>query len=114
MARLDAFGLLNKWQTDAMQNGAATCLRKIDQEINNKMGGGNKKRLTLEGLSGAFVILGIGYSLAIAAFIVELVHGSMRKRNHVSLVNRLKPPVRAPIIKKELQVEMKSTTPDVD
>ena len=35
------------------------------------------KPLTLKGLSGAFVVLGVGYSIAIAAFIVELVHGYM-------------------------------------
>ena len=41
--------------------------------------------MTLEGLSGAFLVLGIGYSIAIAAFIVEVVHGFMRKRNQTQI-----------------------------
>jgi hypothetical protein len=33
-----------------------------------------KKPLTLKSLSGAFVVLGFGYSLGIAVFTVEIIH----------------------------------------
>ena len=36
-------------------------------------------------MSGAFLVLGIGYSIAIAAFIVEFVHGLLRKRNQTQI-----------------------------
>ena len=77
---MEAFGLLEKRIKDALLSDAAPCLRKIEEETNNKIKD-KKKRLTLEGLSGAFLVLGIGYSIAIAAFIVEVVHGFMKKRN---------------------------------
>ena len=81
LARMDAAGLLDKWIKEKLLKAAAPCLRKIDQEISNsKIKEDNKKRLTLVGLSGAFLVLGIGYSVAIAAFVVEVVHGYMRKR----------------------------------
>ena len=78
------FGLLDKMKNDALFRNAAPCLRKIEEETNNKIKD-KKKRLTLEGLSGAFLVLGIGYSIAIAAFIVEVVHGFMRKRNQTQI-----------------------------
>ena len=107
LARIDAFGLLYKWQADGIQKDAAPCLRKIDEETSNtRIKGDNKKGLTLEGLSGAFLVLGIGYSLAIAAFIVELVHGFMRKRNQL-IRNRAQPAVKIELhpMKKESNVE---------
>ena len=107
---MDAAGLLYKWQSDGIQKDAVPCLRKIDQERSNKKikKGDNKKRLTLEGLSGAFLVLGIGYSFAIAALIVELVHGSMRKRNQLSR-NRAQPAakIEVPPIKRELKTTEK-------
>ena len=51
-------------------------LKKIDQEMNQKKSG-DLKRLTLVGLSGLY--LKFGCSLAIVAFIVEIVHGYMLK-----------------------------------
>ena len=81
---MEAFGLLEKRIKDALLSDAAPCLRKIEEETNNKIKD-KKKRLTLEGLSGAFLVLGIGYSIAIAAFIVEVVHGFMKKRNQTQI-----------------------------
>ena len=84
------------------------CLRKIDQEISNTKIKGEKKRLTLEGLSGAFLVLGIGYSIAIAAFIVEVVHGYMRKREQNRIIKLKRGVPRRPRliqIKKEIKVE---------
>ena len=46
------------------------CFNKIQQQINQKERK-DKKPLTLKSLSGAFLVLCIGYTLAIAAFIVE-------------------------------------------
>ena len=66
-------------------NHIDSCLLKIEEETKNKNIKGSKKRLTLEGLSGAFLVLGIGYSIAIAAFIVEVVHGFMKKRNQTQV-----------------------------
>ena len=79
---MDAAGLLDKRIKDGMRlNHIDSCLLKIEEETKNKNIKGGNKRLTLEGLSGAFLVLGIGYSIAIAAFIVEVVHGFMKKRN---------------------------------
>lgn len=67
------------------------CLRKIDQQSNPKTNN-DKKRLTLKGLSGAFLVLGVGSSLAIAAFMVEVVHGYMKKnRNNAACVITTQP-----------------------
>ena len=51
-----------------------------DQQKENKKNDDDKKPLTLKGLSGAFIILGSGYSIAIAVFIVELVHHHHKKQ----------------------------------
>ena len=108
LARLDAAGFLGKLQTDEIQKVAVNCLRKIDQEISNTKIKGEKKRLTLEGLSGAFLVLGVGYSVAIAAFIVEVVHGYMRKREQNRIIKLKREVSRRPRliqIKKEIKVE---------
>ena len=108
LARLDAAGFLGKLQTDEIQKVAVNCLRNIDQEISNTKIKGEKKRLTLEGLSGAFLVLGIGYSIAIAAFIVEVVHGYMRKREQNRIIKLKRGVPRRPRLiqtKKEIKVE---------
>lgn len=69
---MEQAGLLRGFQNGGM-NGADPnyCLRKIQQEMNVKMGKQDKKPLTLKGLSGAFVILGVGYAFAILVFLSE-------------------------------------------
>ena len=47
---------------------------------------GDLKPLTLKNLSGAIIILEVGYALGIAAFIVEVVHGRMNKKNHKKII----------------------------
>lgn len=72
-------GLIDHW---IAHNGidSSYCLRKIDQETNGKKKEGELKRLSLNALSGAFIVLGVGTSLAIAAFIVKVVHGYFDKK----------------------------------
>ena len=70
---MQAAGLLNLWLNDNAID-PTTCLKKINQEMDPKKTD-DLKPLTLKGLSGAFIILGVGYAMAIAAFIVESVHG---------------------------------------
>ena len=96
--------------SDETQKKAADCIQEIDRETNNKkIKGNDKKRLTLEGLSGAFLVLDISYSIAIAAFIVKVVHGCMRKRDRNGIDgNELKLEVRVvrpPIKNKDLKVK---------
>ena len=68
--RMKEAGLLDVWWKQFAAD-SSYCLRKIDQEMNNKIKD-DKKPLTLKGLSGAFLILCAGCSLAIAVFIVEI------------------------------------------
>jgi len=63
-------GLLDVWWKQFAAD-SSYCLRKIDQEMNNKIKD-DKKPLTLKGLSGAFLILCAGCFLAIAVFIIEI------------------------------------------
>ena len=82
---MQSIGLLPLWLNDKNGIDATYCLKKIDQEMNPKKSG-DLKPLTLKNLSGAFIILGVGYALAIAAFIVEVVHGRMKKKNNKSII----------------------------
>jgi len=75
--RLESAGLL---QWPKLNADPSHCLKKIERETKEKTGHGKKKSLTLKGLSGAFLVLGIGYALTIAAFIVEVVHRYTRNR----------------------------------
>ena len=78
---MEAAGLLGYWWNQVSAD-PTYCLNKIQQEMSNTKKNEKEsiKRLTLKGLSGAFVVLGFGYSLAIAAFIIEIVHGHRRDR----------------------------------
>ena len=57
------------------------CVRKIQQEIDDskKAKDGDKKRLTLQSLSAAFIILGIGYVFSTLAFICEVFYSRIKK-----------------------------------
>ena len=77
---MDENGLFDFWWKQFSAN-PTYCFNKIQQQINQK-GRKDKKPLTLKSLSGAFLVLGIGYALAIVAFIVETaVHGHRRIDN---------------------------------
>ena len=81
---MQAAGLLNLWLNDNAID-PTTCLKKINQEMDPKKTD-DLKPLTLKNFSGAFIILEVGYALAIAAFIVEVVHGRMNKKNHKKII----------------------------
>ena len=82
--RLESAGLL---QWPKLNADPSHCLKKIERETKEKTGHGKKKPLTLKGLSGAFLVLGIGYALTIAAFIVEVVHRYTRNRKDNTIMN---------------------------
>lgn len=73
--------LINYFQNDNY------CLKKVEREINSRQVSHDKKSLTLKSLSGAFFILGIGYSLAIIVFIVEIFYGRIKKNIRPRKVN---------------------------
>ena len=54
-------------------NAGDYCLKKIARDTSSKSNS-NKKPLTLKSLTSAFVILGIGYALALLSFISELCY----------------------------------------
>ena len=71
-------GLLSIWQQGASSE-ATYCVRKIQQEMNDQIRKGDKKRLSMNDLSGAFVILACGYLIDIVAFIFENRFGRIFK-----------------------------------
>ena len=70
---MDETGLLGQWERAKLIGDAIPCLRKIQKETNDKAIKKNKKRLTLDSLSGAFLVLGVGYIISLIAFIIEIV-----------------------------------------
>lgn len=80
-------GLLDVWWKQ-FSIDSSYCLRKIDQETNSKrFGREDKKSLTMKGLSGAFLISGVGSSLAIAAFIVEFCQVYVKTLTSVNIIH---------------------------
>ena len=76
---MHAAGLLRGFQTSFTAD-PFHCLRKIKQEMTNKKRNQNvKKPLSLKGLSGAFLILGVGYGVAIIVFLFEICYGYSSK-----------------------------------
>ena len=69
--RMQEAGLLDVWWKQ-FSTDASYCLRKIDQEVNNKVGDDVKKPLTLKGLSGVFLLLIAGIVVSIIVFILEI------------------------------------------
>ena len=86
---MEAAGLLELWWRTFAAD-PTYCLRKIEKEVDDKKTEDSKKPLTLKGLSGAFLVLGVGYSLAIVVFIFELVRGHRAKNR--TRINDGKPP----------------------
>ena len=62
-----AAGLPGEWWKQ-YSDDPTYCLNKIQRKMKEKS---SKKRLTLKNVSGAFFVLGIGYALALIAFIFE-------------------------------------------
>ena len=70
---MEAGGFINVWWKQ-FSSDPTRCLSMIQQEMKSSLigsGGGTKKRLTLNGLSGAFIVLLVGYVLGICTFVVE-------------------------------------------
>jgi len=78
LMRMEAAGLLEFWWR-TLAADPTYCFRKIEKEVDDKKTEDSKKPLTLKALSGAFLVLGVGYSLAIAVFIFELLRGHRAK-----------------------------------
>lgn len=72
-------GLINFWLKHADGIDPTIFLKKNRPGNKPKNKSGNLKRLTLGGLSGAFIVLEVGCSLAIVAFIFEVVYGYYHK-----------------------------------
>ena len=77
--RMEQAGLLRAFQ-NGRSDDPTYCLRKINQETNNNNVKDVRKPLTLKGLSGAFVVLGVGYALAVLFFLLEKVYFNYQKR----------------------------------
>jgi hypothetical protein len=73
---MEAAGLLGAWrkQFSADPNH---CLTKIQRQMKEKSG---KNRFTLNNLSGAFLVLVIGYIISATTFIIQ--HCRQAKRKH--------------------------------
>lgn len=70
LLRMDETGLLFRWQLGTSVDGNY-CIQKIQRVMKEQFNSGDKKRLSLKDLSGAFVVLGVGYTIGIAVFILE-------------------------------------------
>ena len=92
LLRMDETGLLFRWQQGTSVDGSY-CIQKIQRVMNEQFNSGDKKRLTLKDLSGAFVVLGVGYAIGIAVFIMEHYYSrNVKKRK--AIVGKNTKPVR--------------------
>ena len=73
--RLKEAGLIDYWTSQFIP--------KIDKCLNKKVKDDPRIRLSMGHLSGAFVILLVGYVLAVIAFIGEIIMGIKRRREMV-------------------------------
>ena len=74
---MEGAGLLEFWLKQ-YSDDPTYCLTKIQRQMKEKSG---KRRLTLNNLSGAFLVLIIGYVLSIIAFILEQCIACWQHRN---------------------------------
>ena len=73
---MEGAGMLEFWLKQ-YSDDPTYCLTKIQRQMKEKSG---KRRLTLNNLSGAFLVLFIGYVLSIIAFILELCTAWRQRR----------------------------------
>lgn len=79
--RMEAAGLLRGFQTSFAAD-PYHCLNKIKKEMTNKKRNTTEKKpLTLRGLSGAFLLLVVGYALAILIFLLEIIYSRFKNRH---------------------------------
>ena len=85
---MEGAGMLEFWLKQ-YSDDPTYCLTKIQRQMKEKSG---KRRLTLNNLSGAFLVLFIGYVLSIIAFILELCTAWRQRRlkNKTTLLARSK------------------------
>ena len=79
---LDELKVLNPI-LDNIKGDTKLDINQFKKEIKEKTKNRNKIPLTLKGLSGAFLVLGIGYALAIAVLIFEVAHHNLKKRKGI-------------------------------
>ena len=97
--KIDEAGLIKYWTRQTESDLSHHCARKTKMEMKNtnNQGQNTKKPLTLKGLSGAFLVLGVGSSLAIAAFFFELVHHRYINKNKIKPSHQNRKPQLAKI-----------------
>ena len=77
--KMEQFGLIDHWWRQYSPADPKPCLSEnIDKKKKDETNG-NRKRLTLKDLSGAFVLLVAGYFLSLLVFIIERSIGRMKK-----------------------------------
>lgn len=84
---MEAAGLPGEWWKQYSVD-PTYCLTKIQRKMKQKRG---KSRLTLTNLSGAFLVLGIGYILAVMAFVFEHWKAAQSKKLYSSTFNVINP-----------------------
>ena len=94
--RMEALGLTDIWWKQFSPD-PTYCLTFIEQQRLNKKGRKNKTKLTLKGLSGAFIVLIAGYIMAMLVFILELVLKRLNSKRIASIKQR-KPHPKPPAI----------------
>ena len=90
LLRMDETGLLPRWQQGTSVDGNY-CIQKIQREMNEHFKSGDKKRLTLKDLSGAFAVLSAGYAIGLTVFIIEIYYGRILKNRKAAALGNKKP-----------------------
>lgn len=97
---MDETGLLPRWQQGTSVDGNY-CIQKLQRTMKEQLKSGDKKRLTLKDLSGAFVLLSVGYAIGLTVFIIEIYCGRILKNrkaadgNKIPKSNANKPPTES-------------------
>ena len=105
---MDETGLLFRWQQGTSVDGNY-CIQKLQRVMKEQLNSGDKKRLTLKDLSGAFVLLGVGYAIGLTVFIIEIYCGQFLKNRKAVLGN--KNPKSNASNKPPTESKLKSKTP---
>ena len=89
-------GLPEKWRSRFRKGNGRCTGKKEKKKPQSRHHQSANHRITLQNLSGSFVVLLVGISFSIAVFIIELI---LRRRNNNSRVVHIQPPpVAAPAV----------------
>ena len=77
---MEASGLLKVWEKQI--NRGRPCFKNDRFKRRSE----EKKQITMKSLSGAFVVLGFGYSLAVAIFIIEICYSLILKNHRINVI----------------------------